>query len=264
LIDALTFTGSYPFRRVRAGIEDVVNVLRPEGFTDIFTLRFEALFYRDFNEGNKDLLNEYRGRDWSEHGVRVHLLAGLNPFYISSINEIKNILEDFKAVVLAPLYQGFNISAKRVINIVRAANNPNLPVIIFGYLEDIREMHRAYRFRYSLGIDNVKEFLELLKKSCSDARVALISFPFKTLSALANELSKLSVYIDVSYEDIYGPMYDYVKALVNMVGEDLVIFASKTPLTYVKSVLFKALYSEISSDAKTKILKHNAKKFFGL
>lgn len=264
MIDVLTFTGNYPYRKIRVGINDIVRIIKPEGFTDIFVIKFESLFYKDFNEGNRELLNEYMESTWRKDDVEIYLLAGVNPFYISSVNDIKKFSENFKGLVIAPLFHGFNLSCNRVVSIIRVANDVGLPVLILGYLEDIREMHRAYKFRHSLSIEKIKDFFELIKKYNEKPRLALISFPFKILSELANDINKLTIYTDVSYEDVYGPIYDYVKILVENIGEDLIVFASKTPLTYIKCVLFKVLYSEIDEYKKEKILKQNAKKFFDL
>jgi len=264
VIDAFTLTGHYPFRRIKASLENITGILEKEGFTDIFTVSFGALFYRNFNEGNRELLEEVVKTQLNRGRLRVHLLAGINPFYISNISEIKELSSRYRAVVISPLYQGFNISSRRVIHIVKTASEANLPVIILGYLEDPREMHRAYRFRYALSSEKVKAFFELLRNTREELKVAFISFPFKILSELSSEISKFSVYIDVSSNDVYGPMYDYVKLLVDSIGEDLVIFASKTPLTYLKSILYKVLYSDIEESKKYKILLYNAKKLFNI
>jgi predicted TIM-barrel fold metal-dependent hydrolase len=264
LIDALSFIGKYPFRKVSASILDIVRVHEVLGFTDVFIGSFSSLFYRDFNEGNGELLEELARFPREQSSIKIHIVAGVNPTYLSGVRDVCKLREHYSAILMSPLLHGFDLAARRVLRVVETASKCDLPVLILGYLEDPREMHRAYRFRYRLNVERVKRFLDLLKKSQITPKLALISFPSKLLLEVASELNKLSIYVDVSSDDVYGPIYDYVKLLVDSVGEDLVVFASKAPLTYLKAVLFKVIYADIEERVKEKILVHNAKRLLNL
>jgi hypothetical protein len=55
VIDALSFFGVYPFRRVwPLNIEEVTNLLKKHGFKKVYIVYMLSLFYRDFYEANKE------------------------------------------------------------------------------------------------------------------------------------------------------------------------------------------------------------------
>jgi len=263
LIDVLTFSGNYPFRKLLyTKLCDVAKLMLEEGFEIIFNARIESLFYRDFMEANKDLLKEVNELSKQQpNSIQIKPLACFNPDYILDRNIINEVSKSFAGVVIAPLYHGFKLSSKKVSRFLRYASELNLPILILGYLEDIREMHRAYRFRYPLKLDDLKTFLQEVKLFGYE-KIVLLSFPYQFLVESSNLIANTSIYVDISSHDIYGGVYDHIKNLVNIFGEDHIVFSSKAPLSYPKAVLFKVLYSDISDKAKRKIVGENAKKLF--
>jgi predicted TIM-barrel fold metal-dependent hydrolase len=69
--------------------------------------------------------------------------------------------------------------------------------------------------------------------------------------------------VDVASNTVYGPVYDRVKALVELFGEDRVALSTGAPLNYPLVPLLKVLYSGVSERAKRKILCDNALRFYG-
>ncbi|MEM4731685.1 MAG: hypothetical protein QXO48_00920 [Desulfurococcaceae archaeon] len=265
MIDSLCFTGHYPFRKLSiVNLTELTNLMLREGFQSILVLHFSSLFYRNPWVANEELLSE-SGKivDEIKDRIRVYLLAGINPEYAVSREKLAGYKGAFRGVVVAPLYHGFKLSSKNTRNLLKIVSDLDLTLGVLGYLEDPREAHRAYAFRYKLTLNDARSFIREVKE-WGYSRVVLYSFPSELLFQLSSDISNASILVDVSSNDVYGPIYDYVKTLVESVGEDLVVFSSKAPLTYVKSALFKVLYSEISSKAKEKILRDNPRRLFNI
>lgn len=261
MIDALCFTGYYPFRKLAISrLSEVVSKLANEGFDHIFVLHLNSLFHRNPWLANDELVHESKEVTTR---VKVSLIAGVNPEYATTRERLVDYKNTFKAVLIAPLYHGFKLRGKPVENLLKMLKDLELALVILGYLEDPREMHRAYRPRYRIAVDDLKVFIKYVK-DLGYSRVLLSSIPSNTLFPLLSGISDTSIYVDVSSDSLYGPVYDYVKTVVESAGEDLVVFSSKTPLTYTKAVLFKVIYSDISEKAKKKILEENARKLFNI
>lgn len=151
MIDALSFFGSYPFRRLFAeSLAEVATHMRSKGFKKIYLINFSSLFYRDPFKANRIALNIYRRERENIKDVEIDLLGGINPSYITINNiDIEEIVEPyFRAYVISPAYHGFRLDAKGSIKLVEDLCSQGRKIVILDLLEDIREMHRAYKLIY--------------------------------------------------------------------------------------------------------------------
>jgi len=80
VIDALSFFGVYPFRRVwPINIEEVTNLLKKHGFKKVYIAYMLSLFYRDFYEANKEAEENFNKA--KNLAINTILLPSINPDY---------------------------------------------------------------------------------------------------------------------------------------------------------------------------------------
>ncbi len=264
MIDALSFFGSYPFRRLfTESMAEVASHMRSRGFKKIYLIYFLSLFYRDPFEANRAALNIYRMKRRNIKDVEIDLLGGINPSYITidKVN-IEEIVEPhFKAYVMSPAYHGFRLDARGSIKLVEDLCSQGRKVIILDLLEDIREMHRAYKLIYMVKDEHLKSFLRNIDKTCGK-KILFASFRYELLKNNLARISDLELYVDTSSDTLYGYQYDRVRELVDSIGEDLVVLATRTPIAYTETAVFRVIYSDITGSAKKKILYDNALKYY--
>ena len=264
MIDALSFFGSYPFRRLFAeSLAEVATHMRSKGFKKIYLINFSSLFYRDPFKANRIALNIYRRERENIKDVEIDLLGGTNPSYVAINNiDIEEIVEPyFRAYVMSPAYHGFRLDAKGSIKLVEDLCSQGRKIVILDLLEDIREMHRAYKLIYMVKDEHLERFLRNIDKICGK-KILLASFRYELLKNNLARISDLELYVDTSSDTLYGYQYDRVRELVDSIGEDLVVLATRTPIAYTEAAVFRVIYSDIADSAKKKILYDNALKYY--
>jgi len=256
IVDALAFLGLHPLRG--SGTESPVELeraLQRAGIEKAYVVGLESLFRR-----NPWLANELQARRLtSSRGLTP--LAGVNPLYTVDRERLEWLRElGFKGLVVAPLYHGFNSRSATVGRLLRWAADLGTPVILLCTLEDLRGAHRAYRFRYRVGEKELAGFLEHVKRA--GARVMLSHAEFNLMEKLAGTIKAAGAFVDVASNTVYGPVYDRVRALVELFGEDRVVLSTGAPLNYPLVPIFKVLHSGVDGQAKRRILCDNAQEFY--
>jgi predicted TIM-barrel fold metal-dependent hydrolase len=256
IVDALAFLGLHPLRG--SGTEspaELKRALRRAGVGRAYVAGLESLFRR-----NPWAANELHARRVAGSSL-LPPLAGVNPLYAADRERLERLLElGFKGLVLAPLYHGFSPRAAAVGRLLRWAADLGVPVVLLCAIEDPRGSHRAYRFRYRVGERELAGFLELAGRA--GARVLISHAEFSLLERLARAIASAGAMVDVASNTVYGPVYDRVKALVELFGEDRVTLSTGAPLNYPLVPILKVLYSDLDERARRKILSENALRFY--
>ncbi len=264
MIDALAFFGQYPFRKLFIeDLVDVVSYLMKKGFEKIYVAYISSLFYRDPLEANRIAEKIFREAIDKVSIPRTYLLAGHNPSYLPTNKFFLEKLLDpvYKAYIIAPAYHGFNIGSRDTIRFIEYMCGENKRVVILDLLEDLREMHRGYILRFLIKKGQFEQFLRSIDKICG-RKILLSSFRYDLLRDYLGKISDLEIYVDVSSDTLYGYQYDRVRELVSSLGEDLVLLATKTPISYPEASLYRVIYSDLPSGAKEKILWRNSIDFY--
>lgn len=263
MIDALSFFGPYPFRRLSPGdLAGVAEVLARHGFRRAYVLYLPSLFYRDVYEGDREALELYRGSS-GRLVIDTRLLAGINPVYTPLDKRSVEALVDglFTAYVTSPTYNGYRLDSPAVLRSIERLCSEGARVVLIDLLEDLREMHRAYRLRYLVTRDVFKSFLRKIGVECR-RRLMLSSFRYEIIREGIDRVSDLELYVDISSDTLYGYQYDRVRELVEALGPDLLVLSTRTPIAYPTASLYRVLYSEISERDKEKILWQNTERFY--
>jgi len=257
IVDALAFLGVHPLRG--SGTEspsELERELQRAGIGKAYVVGLESLFRR-----NPWPANELHARRLASSRILTPL-AGVNPLYALDREQLERLLElGFKGLVLAPLYHGFSPRSAAAGRLLKWAADLGAPVILLCALEDLRGAHRAYRFRYKVGERELAGFLERAERA--GARVMLSHAGFNLVEKLAGAVKAAGALVDVASNTVYGPVYDRVRALVELFGEDRVVLSTGAPLNYPLVPIFKVLYSSVDWQVKRKVLGFNALKFYG-
>jgi len=265
VIDALSFFGHYPFRKLFIeDLDELIKFMSSKGFQELYVAYLPSLFYRDPLEANRIAREICEKSPGKTRSLRISLLAGYNPSYLP-VNKsfIEKIIDPlYKAYILAPAYHGFKLSSRETLRFIEYMCSIDKRIVILDLLEDIREMHRAYIFRYLIKEDHLYQFVKNLDEICS-RKILLASFRYDLLRKYLDKISEKELFVDVSSDTLYGYQYDRVKELVDLLGEDLLLLSTKTPISYPEAAVFRVYYSEISDSAKEKILRRNAIYFYG-
>lgn len=256
IVDALAFLGLHPLRG--SGTESPAELersLQRAGISRAYVVGLESLFRR-----NPWAANELHARRLAG-SPSLPPLAGVNPLYAADRERLERLRElGFRGLVLAPLYHGFSPRSGAVGRLLRWAADLGMPVVLLCALEDVRGAHRAYRYRYRVGERELAGFLELAERA--GARVLLSHAEFNLLEKLAEVVKAADALVDVASNTVYGPVYDRVRTLTELFGENRVALSTGAPLNYPLVPLFKVLYSGIGEGAKRKILGENALRFY--
>ncbi|MEM1610237.1 MAG: hypothetical protein QXQ57_01155 [Sulfolobales archaeon] len=260
MIDILSFFNEYMFRRLaKTELRDIGRDLCELGFKKIIAISFKSIFYRNVYEANREVRDEYRKIVEKIRCPNILIAYGGNPDYIGTPRDLLDRgLE--RIVVLAPAYQGFRLDRERTIRFINNLIDYDSRIIIIDLLEDYREFHRGYRFRYLIKYEHLENFLKRVDRTVS-RNLVLASFRYDLIQRVFREISVKEVLVDISNDTFYGPQYDRVKELVNNVGEDLVVLGTRYPIANPLASIFRVLFSDISERSKEKILYRNAERF---
>ena len=257
IVDALAYLGVHPLKG--SGTESPVElerVLRRAGIGKAYVVGLESLFRR-----NPWPANELQARRLAGSPILTPL-AGVNPLYAVDRERLERLRElGFKGLVLAPLYHGFSPRSAAVGRLLKWAVDLGAPAVLLCALEDVRGAHRAYRFRYRVGERELAGFLEHVKRT--GAKVMLSHAEFNLVEKLAGAVKAAGALVDVASNAVYGPVYDRVRALVGLFGEDRVVLSTGAPLNYPLVPVLKVLHSGVDEPVKRRILCDNALEFYG-
>lgn len=260
IIDALAFLGRHPHRS--AGVDDaggLTGLLARAGVRRAYVLHLDSLFQRDVWRANLRYRRELSSA--CVDGVELVPLAGVNPLYAAERERLVELAElGFKGFVTSPSYHGYRLRSPAARRLLRVSAEVGLALVLLDLLEDPRGLHRAYRFRFKLREGDVKAFLEWAADE--GARVLLSRLEYSLVEKLSGVISELGAYVDASHSTIYGPVYDRVAKLIELVGEDRVVFSSGAPLNYPLVPLYKVLYSSINEEARRRVLSENALRLY--
>ena len=262
MIDALSFLGHYPFRKLRVEkLDEVVNKYIKLGFKAIALMKLESLFYRNSRVANRELLRDLE--IVKDRGVNVYPLASLNPEYFVNV---KDVVEEccesgFKAIVISPPYHGFKLRSRKAVNFAIQVLDYGLSLIVLNLIEDVREMNRAYKFRYRLTMSEVSDFLNEVNKRVKEVKILLSNFTARELKELRSKY-RGEVFVDIAHQYVLGPPIDDVELLVELYGEERVLLSTCFPMKYIHPTIYKVIYSKVDEGVKMKILELNARKFY--
>ena len=261
MIDALCMSGAYPFRYLSMNTEAVASKLASEGFKHCVMFNLTALFHRDPWWANVDFANEDPKVDCT-----IHKLAVFNPDYEDKVRIREYVKMGYVGFITSPIYHGYRIMRRGVINnLIEALNNG--AIVILNLLEDLRQMHRAYSFRYRIMLGELSDALRTLKNTAEkrgeEFRVLLSHFPYNDLANLRSLYSG-DVYVDFASSQVLGAPYTHIEELAKLYGVSRLVLSTGFIMKYPKSSILKLQLSKIQDKDKEAISSVNAGRLYGI
>ena len=258
MIDALCMSGAYPFRHLSMSTNTVASKLASEGFRHCVMFNLTALFHRDPWWANVEFAEEDPNVSCS-----IHKLAVFNPDYEDKLRIREYSRMGYIGFVTSPIYHGYRLMKRNVIsNLTEALNHGT--VVILNLLEDLRQMHRAYAFRYRIMLGELSDALrDLANKGNGEFRVLLSHFSYNDLVSLRS-LYNGDVYVDFASSQVLGAPYNHIEELVKLYGASRLVLSTGFMMKYPKSSILKLQLSKVQDKDKEAISLINASRLYGV
>lgn len=259
-VDISTYVGHWPFRKLQFNTLEGLDILAQENdITHMAVANLNAIFYKDANEGNRELLAELAAYSGKTEFIPFAIVNPTYPGWERNAREM--IAKGFCGFELCPRYHGYSLAPEmlydqyspvhRAGKVFELAKELGVPVRICSSFEN-------FRGRSDLDTpDNIKgdELFALLSKY---PEVTVLATSFNP--ALAGEhFGKLIKERDnIFFDTTQGGVIDrrICAGLKNAVPEDCLCLGTLSPFQYIETNLLRVEMSELDSE---KVYKNGAR-----
>jgi predicted TIM-barrel fold metal-dependent hydrolase len=138
IVDANAYVGNWPFRPLDASPGALVDRMDRKGVDKAVVSSFDALFYRNCHEANRELAADIEGYE-----DRLIPFATINPTYTAWRKDLRESVESLgmQGVRLFPCYHDYDLDQPEVVELLTICAELDVPVMIVGPLQDQRQRH---------------------------------------------------------------------------------------------------------------------------
>ncbi|MCX7704882.1 MAG: amidohydrolase family protein [bacterium] len=243
LFDVNVSIGYWPFQEFHLkDIKQLSRHLASYGISKGFVSSLESVFLSDPHNRNTILIQKLKGK------------RNFSPVPILNLR-LKNFLEEFsflvncgvKAIKLVPSYHFYNILSENTFHILNACKKNQIIPIIQIRCEDERSHHPLMK----VPPVNFKDIIKL-SRIFHDLKILCLCPYFYEAIEICKKTE--NVYVDISFIE----RFNTIKALVEKVSAQKILFGSHTPFFYTKAAIMKIKFAEISQTDREKIMHINA------
>ena len=175
IVDANAFLGSWPYREVEGSVDALVARMDREGVDRALVSSLDAAHRRNVPETNRKLFDRVEGRE-----DRLIPVATVDPTYTKWEADLDDCVDrGARAVKMLPPYHGYDLDEPPARDLLTAAGERDLPVVVCSVLEDLRKRHPTHAprgsdamFRDRWTDEQVDDLIGLLK-ACPGTDVVL-------------------------------------------------------------------------------------------
>ncbi|MCK4872031.1 MAG: amidohydrolase [Phycisphaerales bacterium] len=255
IVDFFTGTGHWPFRKLRhADIRGLMALLGSEGIDGAFVYPISSILAKDCMEGNREVHQAAQ-----DHPSTIIPLACVNPAFPGWEADFAECFEKmgFRGLRLFPTYHGYRLEERFFHDVVEAAEEKQIPLILSVRIEDERQHHWLVKVP---PLD-----LEAAAGAIADFPRTTFVLSGATYPELYSARQSLehadNWYFDIARmqgrHDNPGPVEVLVRAIDDF-GAERILFGSNAPFQYIRSSLLKVLHAPIGEDERDLILFGNA------
>ena len=251
MFDVNCSIGHWPFRMLENNTpETLENYLRKYGITAAAIAHNHSACYMNVQDANVEL---FRALEQDKNGF-FRGIATLNPLYAAWEKDLKCCAEDmnFKALRLLPAYHNYTLDSSAAAEIITAAGEAGLLVVIPNEIVNYRQRHWMEN-----GIPQGTENLISVARKFPEVNFLFMetAFPEKTA-----EPYPANAYFEMSrFRNCFGRCLDN---FIKLVGADHVLFGSGAPFKEIVPALLKIHHARISEAERELICYKNAEKWF--
>ena len=269
IVDANAFVGSWPYRDVEGSPEQLLARMDVEGIDKALVSSLDAAHMRNVPKANRQLFERIEG-----HEERLIPVATVDPTYTKWEQDIDECVQKgAKAIKMLPLYHGYDLDEEPARELLDAAAERDLPVIVCSVLEDLRKHHPTHRprgseemFRDRWNDEQVEALVELLK-DCPETDIILdncwISAPHilrETQSRIEHHRLRNRTHDGELLFNIDGLFIYYetqAEAVAEEIGPDHLAFSAQLPFNVVQSYYNYVEYLPVSDEEKDRVRADN-------
>jgi predicted TIM-barrel fold metal-dependent hydrolase len=143
-VDANAFVGDWPFRRIDASADGLLSLMDEKGVQAAAVSSANSVWYRNVHEGNEELMAAIDG-----HEDRLLPIATIDPTYPAWREDLEESIEEFgmRGVKLLPGYHDYDLNDPAAKDLLDAAADHGVPVILVATIEDQRQRHPRVQLR---------------------------------------------------------------------------------------------------------------------
>lgn len=252
MFDVNCAVGHWPFRElVRNTPETLKAYLGEYGVTGAALTHNHAACYANAQAANLELARLLEaGSDGFFRGV-----ATLNPTYAAWERDLPYCVRElgFRALRLLPRYHNYDLADSAAAEIITAAGELGIPVVIPNELVNYRQ-----RFWMEPGYPLGCEVLTATARKFPKTEFLFMEVAFPEAP---QEPYPANAYFEMSrFRCCYGRAFD---RFVRTVGADHVLFGSGAPFKEIEPALLKLHHLECAPEEKHNIAETNALRWFG-
>ncbi len=261
IIDFFTGIGDWPFRKLKHRTADMmIDLLKKEGIDKAVIYSIYSILAKDCMEGNLEITEAA-----SKYPETIIPYAVINPAFPCWKRDFVTCFDKmgFKGLRLFPTYHGYDFEDSCFSEIMAAAEEKKIPVVLSVRIEDERQHHWLMKVPPL----NIKSVVKVI----SDFPKIPFIISGASYSELLDEkeilLQNNNWFFDIARmqgrNDNPGAVEVVVRA-INDFGTERMLFGSNAPFQYVKSSLLKVQNASISEKEKMLILSGNAGKLLDI
>lgn len=256
IIDVNTSLGHYPFRQLpQRTADELVRLMDRNGLDRAVVSSLHAVFYRDAQRGNEELMAATR-----VHGGRFVPVATVNPAYVGWDRDLAQCVQEWKvkAVTLVPEHHGYSLTDDRGRAALARIAEYGVPVVLRQRFEDRRQRHA-----WDKAEDLDQKTLLAIAGAHPTLKLLLVNWLGLDGARLAEAGLKGRVLIDIARPHVV--FRKDVLRLIDTLGADAVAFGSHLPFEYVAPSLIKLANLQLwRPDVYEAVAWRNAAKFLSL
>jgi uncharacterized protein len=262
IIDSNVHLFDWPFRTLKyARTEVLVAKLRKHRITQAWAGSFEALFHKQLDQINRQLVEECRSRG----GGMLIPIGSLNPAWPDWEEDLRRCHEQYRmpGLRLYPAYHGYTLDHPEFMRMLSEAAKRGLLVQIVMRMEDERVHHVAT----DVPLVNAAPLPEVLKR-IPQAKLQLINSAGPLLgnsvSALVRETQAT---FDIAATEGNGGVGRLIEgknpSYRGSIPVERLVFGSHAPFFPCESALLKLFESPLSLEQLEKLMNANARRLMG-
>ncbi|MBE6370272.1 MAG: hypothetical protein E7056_08985 [Lentisphaerae bacterium] len=251
LFDISCLTGSWAFRKLAIQtLPDLKKHLESLGISGAAVSHNHAVFYQNCHDGNLELAEELAQCKLQDYFAPV---AILNPTYAVWERDLEFCVKTlgFKALKLVPKYHDYELSSNACSEIMAAAAELDIPVMIPMEMVNFRQRHHMEPLT-PLSLDAIAE----QAKKVPQAKVIVIGAPVADMEYPEN------LYFEISRSrSCYSPTMPLLK---ERIGAERILFGSGAPMREVEPALLKFNHADFTSEERELVAWKNAARLLKL
>jgi predicted TIM-barrel fold metal-dependent hydrolase len=251
MFDVNTATGHWPFRDLENNtLPELKKYLQQYNITAAAVTHNHAACYMNVQAANIELVKAIN----DEKSGFFHGIATLNPLYAAWERDLITCRKefDFKALRLLPEYHNYKLDSSAAAEIICAAAENNMTVVIPNEVVNYRQRHWM-----ETGVPLGTQILIETAKKFPQARFLFMETAFADNPA--------EPYPDNAYFEMSRFQCCFRRTLdkfIKTVGADHVLFGSGAPFKEIEPALIKLHHACLSSDERAAISERNAQCLF--